>query len=302
MLSLRKIRIVRITTVLIVLIFLAPTTSLAMLMTGPEIVSFSVNPTNTYVVSIQVEDAVNEALNFTALSADAGETFSIIEPPELRLAPTNLLADQRRFALGGGFLLRSDDGGLTWTNTGARRFLREQIDAVIEKDRAEHEKETRARVPFRSNLWTPVFICFAVLHSIVVFPTLRSSRGGMVAMANTFQSIALLLIAWLMLTASYHVFHFFNDEQWPGRFWNTSHQFYPGLKTAIIVNIAAKPLPLLAYLIAVSSILPGTLDSVLDRFVNPPIRRRIQLVLFLLAAVLVLLIHIYLSFIGPFTA
>jgi hypothetical protein len=287
--------------IIALLLLLAPTTAHALLMVGPEIISFSVNPTNTDIVFIKVEDGAHEALNFTALSTNAGNAFSLTTTIESPLWQTNVAVGQRRYTLGDGSLLRSDDGGVTWTNTQARRFLREQIDATIRKEQAEWEKGTRSWVPFRSEAWTPVFVLFSVFHAVGIFASLKNSRGWLDATASAVQSAALLLIAWVMLTASYYVFHSFNDGQWPSRFWNTSALFVPNLKTAIIVNIAAKPLPLLAYLVLLSLVLPATIDAILHRAVTPPIRLRIQPTLSLTAAVVILLTHVYFAFIGYFT-
>jgi hypothetical protein len=85
------------------------------------------------------------------------------------LLTTNTAIDQRRYILAEGFLLRSDNGGLTWTNTGARRFVREQTDTAIKKEQNEFDREFRTRMPFRTKLWTPLFVLFLAFHAINCF-------------------------------------------------------------------------------------------------------------------------------------
>ena len=140
------------------LVIVVPTALQAMLLGGPEIVSFSVDPTNTSIISITVEDRSHEVLNFRAVSTNGGSTFSLMIPSiDPRVSGTDVDLGQRRYTLADGFLLRSDDSGRTWTNTGARKFVREQTDAAIKKERIEFERVSGARVPFRSEWWTPLF-------------------------------------------------------------------------------------------------------------------------------------------------
>jgi hypothetical protein len=119
------------------LLLLAPPTIVhGLLMAAPEIVSFSVNVTNSDIVFITVQDRGHGILNFTALSTNAGNTFGLIATgPETSSLQTSVAVGQRRYVLCHPFLwaqensvlLRSDDGGLTWTNTGAGRFVHEQM-------------------------------------------------------------------------------------------------------------------------------------------------------------------------------
>src|SRR4051812_22470761 len=91
-------------------VLLAPTTVQAMLLAGPEIISFSVNPTNSAIISITVQDRAHESLNFTALSTNAGNKFSVTRSSsETPLSQTNAAIGQRKYTLAEGFLLRSDD-------------------------------------------------------------------------------------------------------------------------------------------------------------------------------------------------
>ena len=126
-------------------------------------------------------------------------------------------------------------------------------------------------------------------------------RYWVIAFALAFVTAAILLVVWLMLTAFYEAIHLINEGQWPNRFWNTHAEFNPSLKTGIIMKIAARPTPLLAYLIPISLLLPATIDVVLDRLASPPVRLRLQPALSFMAAVLILSIHVYFAFVGYFT-
>ena len=286
---------------IVFLALLVPPTLHAMLLSGPEITSFSVDPANADFVRIVVEDHAHEELNFTALSTNAGRAFSIIASSSLSpFAQANITFGQRRYALAGGSLLRSDDSGLTWTNIAAQHFVHEQTNAAIKKERMEFDQRSRSRVPLRSQWWTPLFAVFTAAHSLFIVICVKPARGWVAASAAAVQAAATLLIVWLMLTACYHTFQFLNNDQWPGRFWNTSSGFNPSRKTGIIMNIAARPVPLLAYLAPFSLLLPGTLETILRRISPPSTRLRLQTGLLLLVSILMLSAHVYLAFVGYF--
>jgi hypothetical protein len=271
----------------------------AMLVRGPEIVSVTINGTNSDTIYLHLDGLESDL----AVSTDAGRTFSftpkVFTPGNLT---TNLHFPPRHYAfVEQCILLRSDDNGMTWTNTTARRFLREQTDRIIKRERAAFDEQTRDRLPERTPWWHGVFGTFGIAYCIFIVAGLHKSKGWLQLISILCRGIIVLGLVWMLLQITHWYFLDLARNQWPGRFWNTSMEFYPSLKTGIVMNIAAKPWPLLGYLLAWGLLLPGTTPALLS-IVGPQLasRKRFCLALSVAVGTHFLLFHLLLLFWGHF--
>lgn len=279
----------------IALLTLTAVATQAMLRGGPEITAVALRPGEPDCVLIRISYAPCEA----AISTNAGQTFSAVSRED---APsdwsTNLTAGARRYVLSDAIrLFRSDDSGLTWTNTGATAFLREQSEAAVEQEKDWFREEYGSRLPPRSVLWHPLFALYAIGYSFVTVLILR--RGGVLSASLTaMRGLAILLLVWSLLAGMHAVVTNWTSKQYPMAYWNTSMRMHPSPKLGIAMAVAALPLPLLAYLAILWPILPGSKNVLAHAF--PRKGGRVALVLSLVAGTVFVLFHLGMMFIGYF--
>jgi hypothetical protein len=231
------------------------------------------------------------------ISTNGGLTFAPASEPESRTGwVTNLSVGSRRYVWAASqALLRSDDAGGTWRETAASSFVHEQA----KKDAAEEEKwflsAYASRLPPRSDAWNPCFAGFGALYFWTTFLVVRRTRP-MDAILTGCRGLFLLLLAWGFLAG----FHFeilrYAMAQYPQAHWNTSMSFHPSLKLGFIMGIAARPVPLVAYLLSLWPLLPG-FREVLSRAM-PKVDETTLFWITVVAASLVIAAHLCFVFVG----
>jgi hypothetical protein len=228
----------------------------AKLRATPEIRSVTMDPANPDMLYLQISFFEKTI----GVSTNGGWTFQTISRDAMPTNTTSKLHFQlRRYALiHSEELLRSDDGGLTWTNTAAAKFLRAQTKKLIEQEIKSFQEESATRLPDRSSLWNPVFAAFAIFYCLLAAYVMRKEEGLWFAINAVTKGVLILFIFWCLLTGFHIWVRWQTNSQWPGRFWNTSSEFNPSFKTGVIMAIAAQPLPLMLYLIALWWVLPGS--------------------------------------------
>lgn len=88
--------------------------------------------------------------------------------------------------------------------------------------------------------------------------------------------------------------------QWPSAYWNSSAGYSPTAQLGVVMNIAARPLPLLAYLLALWLLLPGSLDVMSGTGPGASAtRRRVALGVAVTLGAALALFHLYMLFWGP---
>jgi hypothetical protein len=267
----------------------------AMLRGGPEITAVALRPGEPDCVLIRISDASCEA----AISTNAGQTFGAVyregAPSDWS---TNLTAGARRYILADPVrLFRSDDSGVTWTNTGATAFLRGQSEAALEREKSWFREKYGSRLPPRSVLWHPMFALYAVGYFTVTVLFLRRA-GVLSAFLTAARGLAVLLVVWSLLAGLHAVVTNWTSSQYPMAYWNTSMRMHPSHKLGVAMAVAALPLPLLAYLAILWPILPGSKDVMARVF--PRMGGRVALVLSLTAGTAFVLFHLGMMFIGYF--
>lgn len=176
---------------------------------------------------------------------------------------TNLSSRLRRYVLAGSTdLLRSDDGGKTWRNTTAAKFIRAQIRFEMERDKKRFLERYSKRIPERSVLWHPLFAMAALTYCAIILLSQRKSGGWLHAVRNATSGVVVLGLTWGFLVFVHNRLSWMVHTQWPEAFWSTHAEANPSLKTGLVMAIAAKPLPLLAYLMVLLWILPGFAEAV----------------------------------------
>lgn len=192
------------------------------------------------------------------ISTNGGLTFAPAPEPESRAGwVTNLSVGSRRYVWAASqALLRSDDAGGTWRETAAWSFVQEQAKMDVAEEEKWFRSAYASRLPLRSDAWNPCFAGFGALYFWTTFLVVRRTRA-MDAILTGCRGLFLLLAAWGFLVG----FHFeilrFAMTQFPQAYWNASMGFHPSLKLGFIMGIAARPVPLVAYLFSLWPLLPG---------------------------------------------
>jgi len=270
----------------------------AMLFRGPGITSVAIDENDPNAIYLHIECSPCKA----ALSTDGGVTFQALDG---RMIPkgltTNLSSGTRRYVLCDRIrLLRSDDGGTIWTNTAASAFLRDQSGLDIEREKRRFREEYGARMPDRSAIWQPLFGLFGGSYFLLTVLALKK-RGWLDAIWTGLRGIVILLLVWCLLGGLHAVVREWTDEQYPLAYWNTSSTKCPSLKLGLAMKIAALPLPLLMYLVALWPLLPGSLNILTGG--SPSVAQkhsRIALGFSVAVAVVFITFHLAMLFIGRF--
>jgi hypothetical protein len=278
-----------------ILCFLMITAAQAMLRSGPEIVSAAIDQKDSNIIYLHISSQSVKA----ALSTNGGMNFQGIKEKYIpENLTTNLTLGTRRYVLKDWTLLRSDDGGLTWTNTGTASFLRKIANAEIEVERNHFWEEFGSRLPQQSVFWHVIFGVFAITYAVAAFCTLRS-QGSFGAFLTVLRGLFMILLLWCFLWMVHSFFFHWAERQYPSAYWNTSAEFRPNAKTGLIMAIAARPLPLLVYLIALWPILPGSINVMLGP--QPTTRRRnCASILAITIGTLFVLFNLCMTFVGYF--
>lgn len=287
-------------TLIILMIVLAGSwTTSAKLNSGPQIKSVRIDSNDSATVYLQISELPKPM----AVSTNAGDSFSTFPGGILPdSATTNLRHGPRKYVLvDSAILLRSDDSGITWTNTAARKYLREQTDKEIEQEKRDFDNGYSERLPQRSAFWHPTFAGVTLLYCVFIVAFLREESGWLSAVRIALCGAATLGLAWSLLAGFSHVIHWMANAQWPSRFWNTSSEFNPSVKTGIAMAIAAKPLPLLCYLLVLAMILPGTYRAlILASGSRTAATERLFFAASIVAGVVFVGFHIWMIFVGYF--
>jgi hypothetical protein len=261
----------------------------------PEITSVELHPGDPERILIRVTWLPCEA----AISTNGGAAFVALTEQDLPLAwSTNLTSGARRYVLVDNYaLFRSDDSGVTWTNTGATSFLHEQNKAAIEQEENWFRQEYGSRLPPRSVLWHPLFALYALGYFTSTVFVLREA-GVLRALLTALGGLVVLLLAWSLLWGVHAVVTHWTSSQYPMAYWNTSMGMHPSPKLGIAMAVAALPLPLLAYLGALWPVLPGSKEVLARAFAWKA--RRTALVVSVAAGTVFVVLHLGMMFIGSF--
>jgi len=214
---------------------------------------------------------------------------------------TNFRFSLRRYVLADPRnLLRSDDGGWTWTETGATEFLREQATAEMEQCKQGYWEEYGARLPDQSVLWLPLFGTFAGAHVLLIILSVRR-QGWLRAIWLGLKGLVVITLVWILLSCLHWYIYGHAHSQWPDAYWKSYMLMRPSPKLGLAMAIAARPLPLLCYLLVLWPILPGSLDAMLALGGSQTLgRRRACFVLSILAGTVFAAFHFYMMFVGYF--
>jgi hypothetical protein len=264
----------------------------------PEIVSVASDPKNPDVVYLRIKGLPCKA----AVSTNAGQSFQPV--PEESIPPnrtTNLHFGPRHYALANPrYLLRSDDGGSTWTHTGATEFLRDQANADMEQEKHRFWEEYGPRLPGQSALWLPLFGVFAGAHFLLIVLSVHR-QGWLRAVWLGLKGLVVILLVWILLWCFHRYVFGLTHSQWPDAYWNTSMLSQPSPKLGVAMAITARPLPLLAYLLVLWPILPGSLDAMLALGGSrAAARRRTCFALSISAGTVFAAFHLWMMFVGSF--
>lgn len=278
-----------------VLVILAAVDAQARLQPSPEITSVFLDPTDSGRIAIRIDYLPCEA----AVSTNAGVSFVAVTDQDVPSAwTTNLTAGTRRYALEDSFwLFRSDDSGVTWTNTGAASFLREQSQAAIEQEEEWFREDYGSRLPQRSALWHPLFGAFACAHVLLCFRILRQD-GSLRAILIGLRALVVLMLVWALLCGIHTVVMHWTESQYPLAYWNTSARSWPSPKLGLVMAIAARPLALFPYLLFLWPVLPGSTEMLGHLFTER--RRRVAMVLSVVAGTALAVFHLCMMLVGYF--
>lgn len=259
----------------------------ALILRPPEITSVAVDPANPDVVLIHMDFLSCKA----ALSRDGGLSFQAISENDIPAGlSSNLTVGVRQYVLGGtDCLLRTDNGGATWTSTTSQEFMRRQGQTEWAEKVDRYREEYGSMIPKRPDAWYLVFGLFAAGYLSGILITCRKmgwARAGYTGLQGL-----LVLLIW--------VFHWsFQEYMWDF----TGHVLFPPrAKLACAMAITARPLPLLLYLLILWPLLPGSMRILAGEDSSAAsTRRRWAFGLAVAAGTIFLVFHLYIVFIGYF--
>ncbi len=291
-------------TVATALFLAAVTVGHAALRADPQIMSVAISPEVPDCIFMQIAHAPCKA----AISTNGGESFVVSTETNIPAGwSTNLTAGTRRYSLTGyqvvpeedylwmNRLFRSDDSGATWVHTAATEFLMAQMKIEIDHDKVMYLQWYGSRLPARSVLWHPLFGVFSCAYFLIVYFRLRRT-GRLSALLTGLRGLALLIGVWCFLS----LFHAVMIAQlhYELRLFDYWHAWRPSTKLGLAMSIAARPLPLLAYLLMLWSLLPGSRE-VLIRLL-PPDRKKTASGICIAAGMVFVVFHLILMFVGSF--
>ena len=292
--QLKPMTLIKTAMMAILLLLAASTGAEAMLRGRPKITSVMVDPANPDGIFLKLAGLPCEA----AISHDGGASFAVATEPD---APKDWSAEleigERRYLLiDGTLLLRSNDAGATWQKTQARSFLWNQSDLEVKNQRQWFQEEYRPRLPQRSVWWNPLFGLFAGGHLILTIWVLRR-RGCWGASLTALSSLVVLALVWGLMTGLHEYVLEFTSSQFLDAYWYSLPDIAPCPNLGIAMTIAARPLPLLAYLTALWPLLPGSKELLMHWFAN---RQRLALAISMAAGIAFVGFHLALIAMGPF--
>ena len=263
----------------------------AMLRAGPDISYVGIDKRDPNNIYIRIEYSTCKA----AYSSNGGMTFRPLDEQTIPVdLLTNLSLGLRRYVLSDNRLLRSDDGGVTWTNTAARSFLWNQAKAELKQEEKHFWDKYGARLPDRSDLWHPIFGLFAVCYFLLSIRALRA-QGWLSAIWTGLRGVFIILLVWCLLVG-FHAY-FRRMIEWIA----PSPMVRPSPKLGWAMAIAARPLPLLVYLLVLWPLLPGSLNVMSgNNSSQKQSRRRMALSLSVVVGAVFIAFHLYIMFIGYF--
>ena len=258
----------------------------ALILRSPAITSVAVDPANPDFVLIHMDILSCKA----ALSRDGGLSFQAISENDIPAGlSSNLTVGVRQYVLGGtDCLLRTDNGGATWTSTTSQEFMRRQGQTEWAEKEERYREEYGSMIPERSDIWYLVFGFFAAGYLSGVLITCRKMGWARVSYTGLQGLLVLLLVG---------VFHSCFQEY----MWEYAPLFPPSAKLACAMAITARPLPLLLYLLILWPLLPGSMRILAG--VDPSAastRRRWAFGLAVAAGTVFMVFHLYMVFIGYF--
>jgi len=135
-----------------------------------------------------------------------------------------------------------------------------------------------------------LFGVYAAAYVLLSFRLLRSS-GLPGAIVTILRGLVILILVWGLLAGFHPVaIAWTNPAAWGG-----TYRLCPSAKLGLAMAVAAQPVPLLLYLLALWPILPGS-KEVLIRAFSPG--RRIADVLAIVFGTVVVFFHLYMLFVG----
>jgi hypothetical protein len=243
---------------------------------APSIISIQIDPDDVDSIYILTDGYYCcEAV----VSHDGGETFSPIASDEI---PEGLSEDlhhgSRRYLRVPHqessdeyywMLLRSDDDGITWTQTSFLAFIREEYNNATDQEIEEFAAHYEHFRPDRTWAWHIAFSIAAILHIFLIVYILHR-RGWSEVATIAFRAAFMLLIVWAFVSLIGHEITKLYHEQLYDRLrqpWPPSEGLTP------FAFIAAKPWALIPYLLFMWPILPGS-SEILQQTAGDSIKRQ----------------------------
>lgn len=290
----------------LLLLLNAPDTQ-AMLRSGPRIESVAIDPQNPDALYFRASFGLfacgddHEA----AISTNGGRTFMTSPRTEIPDGwTTNLQSGIRRYVLVDSYnILRSDDGGLTWTNTAAISFIRTRSTRDCREAERYFWSEYGKRLPWQSPFWNLLFTTFASVHFLLIAVFCRRHEL-LPSVLTALRGVLVVVLLWTLLWGFHAVVHSWVDNQYSTAYghyalayWNTSAAMHPSAKLGLAMAIAARPLPLLVYLLLLWPILPGAVDVM-----SGPSKRfhPLALIIAIVAGTAFVAFHLWMMFVGYF--
>ena len=165
-------------------------------------------------------------------------------------APTEIPEFDRRTDL-----LYSSDTGTTWQTTGLGSYIAEGTGRIKSRDRERYLAQYGRLAPERSRYWTATYFA-TVAILLTLFAAMSRKQGAAAVLLGAGKT----LVATLVLFAFLHAFHWYLRTeiawQFGSGYWFRNVPWVPSTKSAIIMNVAARPFWLVVFLVAVFPLLP----------------------------------------------
>lgn len=146
-------------------------------------------------------------------------------------------------------LWRSEDGGKPWGGMALGDYLDRIADEQSSRDRKAFLERFGGVLPEQSVYWKPIYVSISLLYMIVAV-VLLAKRGWVNALLSAISSGIVLYFAGAALCAIAFV----------GKAIMIGLQIEPTLVLGFMMQIACRPLPLVAALVPIVVFLPSTID------------------------------------------